>query len=425
MSGRGQGAEGLGQGAKRHRKILRDCIQGVSKPAIRRLARRAGVVRISGLIYHETRAVLRVYLTNLIRDAVTYAEHANRKTVACMDVVYALKRQGQILYGFDAGPIGSIKATEPSSGGKQSVAAIAQVETASLTSRGSAKFSDGCDDLFSRAAEGVHHDLAVAVQPLQPSEFSSASLTVLSPGSSPPQMHAPTPGAYPGRLASRIEDQLAILRDMLDIDTDEHDCEPAGNSADTIPSRQPGSRRRYLAVVLRSALTERAARRAARAADAGHEVAAPNPDIIPAEQHPAEHRLLTSPQCIANSSSLVTTTTTKGSRSASNTKCGGRPVAPTIPRRTFQHEATKTQENVKRGIEEVYTDAELNAMQTKRAFVIPTVGSLQEIKSVAVEKMASASLEMKPYCICELDCPSSEICTRELDNAYIEVRTHH
>ena len=36
-------------GAKRHRKALRDSIQGITKPAIRRLARRGGVKRISGL----------------------------------------------------------------------------------------------------------------------------------------------------------------------------------------------------------------------------------------------------------------------------------------------------------------------------------------------------------------------------------------
>jgi histone H4 len=80
--------------------IHRDAIQGVSKQAIRRLARRAGVVRISALIYYETRAVLRVYLANLIRDAVTYMEHGKRKTVTTMDVIYALKRQGKFLYGF-------------------------------------------------------------------------------------------------------------------------------------------------------------------------------------------------------------------------------------------------------------------------------------------------------------------------------------
>uniref|UniRef100_A0A3Q3EQ89 Histone H4 n=1 Tax=Labrus bergylta TaxID=56723 RepID=A0A3Q3EQ89_9LABR len=80
---------GLGPRAKRHRKVLRDNIQGITKPAIRRLARRGGVKRISGLIYEETRGVLKVFLENVIRD-----------TVTAMDVVYALKRQGRTLYGF-------------------------------------------------------------------------------------------------------------------------------------------------------------------------------------------------------------------------------------------------------------------------------------------------------------------------------------
>ncbi|CAG8466276.1 7485_t:CDS:2 [Scutellospora calospora] len=64
------------------------CGKGGKGLAIRRLARRGGVKRISGLIYEET------------RDAVTYTEHAKRKTVTSLDVVYALKRQGRTLYGF-------------------------------------------------------------------------------------------------------------------------------------------------------------------------------------------------------------------------------------------------------------------------------------------------------------------------------------
>ncbi|KAI0262016.1 hypothetical protein BGY98DRAFT_1051516 [Russula aff. rugulosa BPL654] len=77
MTGRGKGGKGLGKGgAKRHRKVL----------PIRRLARRGGVKRISGLIYEETRGVLKVFLENVIRDA-----HGCR---------YALKRQGRTLYGF-------------------------------------------------------------------------------------------------------------------------------------------------------------------------------------------------------------------------------------------------------------------------------------------------------------------------------------
>jgi histone H4 len=93
----GKGGKGLGKGgAKRHRKILRDNIQGITKPAIRRLARRGGVKRISAMIYEETRGVLKTFLEGVIRDAVTYTEHAKRKTVTSLDVVYALKRESQI-----------------------------------------------------------------------------------------------------------------------------------------------------------------------------------------------------------------------------------------------------------------------------------------------------------------------------------------
>ncbi len=101
--GRGKGGKGIGRGghAKRHRKVLRDNIQGITKPVIRRLARRGGVKRISGLMYEETRSVLKVFLENVVRDAVTYTQYARRNTVTAMDVVHALKRQGRTLYGFD------------------------------------------------------------------------------------------------------------------------------------------------------------------------------------------------------------------------------------------------------------------------------------------------------------------------------------
>ncbi|KAK7230996.1 histone H4-like kinetochore protein [Aureococcus anophagefferens] len=100
MSGRGKGGKGLGKGgAKRHRKVLRDNIQGITKPAIRRLARRGGVKRISGLIYEETRGVLKVFLENVIRDSVTYTEHARRKTVTAMDVVWRSSARAATLYG--------------------------------------------------------------------------------------------------------------------------------------------------------------------------------------------------------------------------------------------------------------------------------------------------------------------------------------
>jgi len=105
MSGKGLG-KGKGildkahGGARRHRKVLRDNIKGVTKPAIRRLARRGGVKRIGGLIYDETREVLKQWLHRVVRDAVVYTDHARRKTVTSTDVVYALKRNGRTLYGF-------------------------------------------------------------------------------------------------------------------------------------------------------------------------------------------------------------------------------------------------------------------------------------------------------------------------------------
>ena len=61
MFSRGKGGKGLKkEKATRHRLVLRDNIQGITKPAIRRLARRGGVKRFSGLIYEETRVVLKV-----------------------------------------------------------------------------------------------------------------------------------------------------------------------------------------------------------------------------------------------------------------------------------------------------------------------------------------------------------------------------
>ncbi|XP_014205425.1 histone H4-like [Copidosoma floridanum] len=89
MTGHGKGGKGLGKGgSKHHRKVLCDNIQGITKPAIRRLACPGGVKRISGLINEETRGKFKVFLKKVIRNAVTYTEHAKRKTVTSMDIDY-------------------------------------------------------------------------------------------------------------------------------------------------------------------------------------------------------------------------------------------------------------------------------------------------------------------------------------------------
>ncbi|PIO64403.1 core histone H2A/H2B/H3/H4 [Teladorsagia circumcincta] len=102
MAGRGTGGKGRGKGGStfRLRKIFRDNVRGITKASIRRLARRAGVQRISELIYDEIRDVLRRFVEDVVRAAVIYCEHGRRTTVTAMDVVYALKRQGRTIYGF-------------------------------------------------------------------------------------------------------------------------------------------------------------------------------------------------------------------------------------------------------------------------------------------------------------------------------------
>ena len=136
MSGRGKEGKGVGKGgAKRHRKILRDNIQGMWT---------LHFVSFSPDVasrYHQTRyppscpprwcqAYLWSHLrgdpwcsqdlprergslnvwafapsdlaSQVIRDSVTYTEHAKRKTVTALDVVYALKRSGRISCAFVA-----------------------------------------------------------------------------------------------------------------------------------------------------------------------------------------------------------------------------------------------------------------------------------------------------------------------------------
>lgn len=86
-------------GAKR--LAPKETSSGAGKAGIRKLARRGGVKRISGSVYDETRGVLRAFLEGVVRDSVAYSEHARRKTVTTTDVVFALKRRGYPLYGYE------------------------------------------------------------------------------------------------------------------------------------------------------------------------------------------------------------------------------------------------------------------------------------------------------------------------------------
>jgi len=88
------------QGTKRQKKTLKDNIRGITKPAVRRLARRGGVKRISGIMYEEVRGILKSFVEGVVRDSVSYTEYSKRTTVTALDVVYALRKRGRMLYGY-------------------------------------------------------------------------------------------------------------------------------------------------------------------------------------------------------------------------------------------------------------------------------------------------------------------------------------
>ena len=44
---------------------------------------------------------MRHFLTETLRDVVTYCEYEKKKTVTVMEVLLALKRRGKTIYGFD------------------------------------------------------------------------------------------------------------------------------------------------------------------------------------------------------------------------------------------------------------------------------------------------------------------------------------
>lgn len=63
---------------------------GITSASLARIAYRAGVKRMSSMLYGEMRGVLFVYLEKLLRDAVVVMEHAERNCLECDDIDRAL-----------------------------------------------------------------------------------------------------------------------------------------------------------------------------------------------------------------------------------------------------------------------------------------------------------------------------------------------
>lgn len=80
-------------------KIRIDAIQGITKPALKRIMHKAGVLYASGLMYEELRGVLKVRMEKLIRNAIYLADHEERKTVKVIDVIQAAEYLGLNILG--------------------------------------------------------------------------------------------------------------------------------------------------------------------------------------------------------------------------------------------------------------------------------------------------------------------------------------
>lgn len=105
MAGRGKTGKQAGRSAtkKTSRLDSKPIAPGViTNGAIRRLARRGGVKRISYATHENVRDYINDFLERVVRDSLTYAEHSKRVTITAMDVVYALKKNGRVIYGYGA-----------------------------------------------------------------------------------------------------------------------------------------------------------------------------------------------------------------------------------------------------------------------------------------------------------------------------------
>jgi len=82
---------------KGRRKLgqMENPIQGISKPAIRRLSKKSGISQMASSVCNDVREAITEHIEKVLKDALLYSEHANRKTVTLADVSYALKRQGR------------------------------------------------------------------------------------------------------------------------------------------------------------------------------------------------------------------------------------------------------------------------------------------------------------------------------------------
>lgn len=106
MAGRGKNGKQATKSNSKKKAVRPDIKQApegiITNGAIRRLARRGGVKRISFATHDSVKEYITDFLERVVRDSLTFTEHARRRTISAMDVVYALKKNGRVLYGYGA-----------------------------------------------------------------------------------------------------------------------------------------------------------------------------------------------------------------------------------------------------------------------------------------------------------------------------------
>lgn len=108
---KGKAAAAGGANRNRNRKVMRDSIQRITRPALRRIQRVAGIKTISGLVYEELRGVLKHRLESILKNTTEIAKYLRVKTVKPAHVVEALKQEGVMVVA-GLGNLDSMKDTK-------------------------------------------------------------------------------------------------------------------------------------------------------------------------------------------------------------------------------------------------------------------------------------------------------------------------
>ncbi len=97
-----RGGHGSGRGGRmsaRHKnKTKKQGMENLTKEAIKKLARRGGVTRISGLVYEPVRDSIETYLKMLDKLSIVFMESQKKKVVQVTHVLEALKRMDRTHY---------------------------------------------------------------------------------------------------------------------------------------------------------------------------------------------------------------------------------------------------------------------------------------------------------------------------------------